>query len=497
MAKARGKAHLLHIAAATATPLSPKVHRPAAAARLLLRRHRLLAAAASSTALLLLMLARVSRQAPGLEGAGAGAALPEGGATARRLLPQGAGRAGQQQQLPPGLLRVDDPEQALRVALLFLTRGPMPFEELWAEFFRTAGQVEPAFVPEYTTPDLAPPAPEARGGGGSRASVARRRRLAAVAAAAAAAAAAAGEGAGAEARAPPRQAGAEGAAEAVAAALAARHEEHLRQQSMLEQQMQGAAAGGAAAAAAGAQAAGLDRAASLLARFEEIRQQLAGRREAGRARAAGQQRGGVAAAATTAAARPASPSAVAGGGVTAAPAPPGALGAAAALRFAGIAMGGARAPPGGWDVGGLEAAQSALSARDAAGLIARQSLFSVYVHTGGSFAYPPGSLFAGYQIPRRVEVAWGQWSVAEAERRLLAAALADPRNQRFVLLSETCAPLHPPQLLYMQLLSERCSRVNACRRGGGALADRWHWGMYRRGELTPRTWRKSSQARSQ
>eukprot|EP00887_Chlorella_sp_A99_P001689 scaffold8.g1689.t1 len=64
----------------------------------------------------------------------------------------------------------------------------------------------------------------------------------------------------------------------------------------------------------------------------------------------------------------------------------------------------------------------------------------------------PGSLFAGYQIPRRVEVAWGQWSVAEAERRLLAAALADPRNQRFVLLSETCAPLHPPQLLYMQLL---------------------------------------------
>ena len=34
---------------------------------------------------------------------------------------------------------------------------------------------------------------------------------------------------------------------------------------------------------------------------------------------------------------------------------------------------------------------------------------------------------------------------AEAERRLVMAALEDPRNQRLLLLSESCAPLYPPQ----------------------------------------------------
>ncbi len=51
---------------------------------------------------------------------------------------------------------------------------------------------------------------------------------------------------------------------------------------------------------------------------------------------------------------------------------------------------------------------------------------------------------------------------AEAERRLLKAALENPRNQRFVLLSESCTPLYPPQVVYLQLLSDSRSRVNAC-----------------------------------
>lgn len=61
---------------------------------------------------------------------------------------------------------------------------------------------------------------------------------------------------------------------------------------------------------------------------------------------------------------------------------------------------------------------------------------------------------------------------AEAERRLLFAALADRRNQRFVLLSETCAPLYPPHVLYTQLLSETKSRVNACAPPDGHVVDR-------------------------
>lgn len=47
---------------------------------------------------------------------------------------------------------------------------------------------------------------------------------------------------------------------------------------------------------------------------------------------------------------------------------------------------------------------------------------------------------------------------------LLAAALKDPLNQRFVLLSESCVPLYSPQVVYMQLLSEQGSRVDACGR---------------------------------
>lgn len=53
----------------------------------------------------------------------------------------------------------------------------------------------------------------------------------------------------------------------------------------------------------------------------------------------------------------------------------------------------------------------------------------------------------------------------EAERRLLAAALADVANQRFLLASESCAPLYPPHVVYAEALSSGRSRVNACRLG--------------------------------
>lgn len=37
---------------------------------------------------------------------------------------------------------------------------------------------------------------------------------------------------------------------------------------------------------------------------------------------------------------------------------------------------------------------------------------------------------------------------------------ADRLNQRFVHLSESCIPLYPPALIYMQLLHEQKSRVD-------------------------------------
>ena len=37
--------------------------------------------------------------------------------------------------------------------------------------------------------------------------------------------------------------------------------------------------------------------------------------------------------------------------------------------------------------------------------------------------------------------------------------------------SETCTPLYPPHVFYLQLLSEQRSRVNACAKEGGGIAD--------------------------
>ena len=43
--------------------------------------------------------------------------------------------------------------------------------------------------------------------------------------------------------------------------------------------------------------------------------------------------------------------------------------------------------------------------------IAAQLLFSVYLHPAPGFKFKRSSLFYGYEIPRRVDVSWGQYSV--------------------------------------------------------------------------------------
>lgn len=48
-------------------------------------------------------------------------------------------------------------------------------------------------------------------------------------------------------------------------------------------------------------------------------------------------------------------------------------------------------------------------------------------------------------------------------QRLLAAALREPRNQRFAVLSESGVPLYPALVVYQALMGEPRSRVAACR----------------------------------
>ena len=139
----------------------------------------------------------------------------------------------------------------------------------------------------------------------------------------------------------------------------------------------------------------------------------------------------------------------------------------------------------------------------------------MHVHPGAGHSYAPESMFAGREIENRVTVEWGQWSVVrscalrvhqgpacmcqqlrmwpqlrcenvaqipgssgvaglgsvvnylcipqmQAEVNLIEAALRDARNERFVLLSESCIPLYPALLVWAELLAEPRSRINAC-----------------------------------
>lgn len=61
----------------------------------------------------------------------------------------------------------------------------------------------------------------------------------------------------------------------------------------------------------------------------------------------------------------------------------------------------------------------------------------------------------------RVRGAVSQPSLVEAHRNLLRAALTNPRNTMFLLISEVCVPLHHPALLWVQLMAEaHISRVD-------------------------------------
>ena len=99
----------------------------------------------------------------------------------------------------------------------------------------------------------------------------------------------------------------------------------------------------------------------------------------------------------------------------------------------------------------------------------------VPMHAG----FPEGSLFHGRDISERVHVRWGTFALVEATRALMRAGLDDPLNQKFVLLSEAGIPLYPPDLLYVQLMSEDKSRIDSCAQDGvstsSILQSWWLW----------------------
>ncbi|KAF8116969.1 hypothetical protein N665_0013s0028 [Sinapis alba] len=121
-----------------------------------------------------------------------------------------------------------------------------------------------------------------------------------------------------------------------------------------------------------------------------------------------------------------------------------------------------------------------------------EDLFSIYVHSypSNNDSYPEGSVFHGRQIPSK-RVDWGYVNMVEAEQRLLANALLDISNERFVLLSESCIPLFNFTTVYSYLTTSTQTHVESYDQLGGVGRGRYSPEMKPRVQL--RHWRKGSQ----
>lgn len=88
--------------------------------------------------------------------------------------------------------------------------------------------------------------------------------------------------------------------------------------------------------------------------------------------------------------------------------------------------------------------------------------FSIYVHTHEDYELnvSTDSPFHGRKIPSK-DVEWGSISMVDAEKRLLANALLDFSNERFVLLSESCIPIYKFSIVYKYLIRSKESFVES------------------------------------
>ena len=81
--------------------------------------------------------------------------------------------------------------------------------------------------------------------------------------------------------------------------------------------------------------------------------------------------------------------------------------------------------------------------------------------------------------------------MVDAERRLLANALLDLSNERFVLLSESCIPLHPLPAVHAYLTRSRHSFVGAFDDPGPHGRGRYRAGLAP--DVSVSQWRKGAQ----
>ncbi|XP_068642477.1 glycosyltransferase BC10-like [Aristolochia californica] len=121
-----------------------------------------------------------------------------------------------------------------------------------------------------------------------------------------------------------------------------------------------------------------------------------------------------------------------------------------------------------------------------------RGLFSVYLHTTPEYEddTPETSVFFRRRIPSK-PVEWGKVTMIDAERRLLANALLDFSNERFVLLSESCIPLFNFTTIYNYLIHSNHSFLGSFDDPRAMGRGRYNKRMWP--TVTIHDWRKGSQ----
>ncbi|CAI5973423.1 unnamed protein product [Closterium sp. NIES-64] len=118
-----------------------------------------------------------------------------------------------------------------------------------------------------------------------------------------------------------------------------------------------------------------------------------------------------------------------------------------------------------------------------------QGRYSVHVHVSTpNFTLDDvvdSPSFKGTQVPG-VRISWGGPNLIRAEKRLLAAALEDPGNQRFVLVSDKCLPIFNFTYVWDYLFATNVSFITSYESG-------WRWVFTMAPTIKRHQFRKGSQ----
>jgi hypothetical protein len=120
--------------------------------------------------------------------------------------------------------------------------------------------------------------------------------------------------------------------------------------------------------------------------------------------------------------------------------------------------------------------------------------YNIYVHPHKGYHYPPTSFFHGKEISNNIEVHWGGFTQVKALKNLVETAVeADPLNEWFCIMSESCIPLVPFERWRNIFLANTKSIVNACAMHPSEMETeaRWKPELINAG-MKKEWWRKSA-----